>query len=66
MVAHETWRFILVWGAVRANPYSRGADAIEFVCSIIRVVAPSYEKIGMMKVGTRARGPYPPLYRQER
>ena len=54
MVAHETQRFILVRDVVHANPYSSGAATLIFICSIIRVVAPSYEKIGMMKVGTRA------------
>ena len=42
MVAHETQRFILVWGTVRANPYSSGAAALVFVCSITGVVALSY------------------------
>ena len=43
MVAHMTQRFILVRGAVRAKPYSSGATALVFVCSITGVVAPSYE-----------------------
>ena len=43
MVAHETQIFILVRGAVRAKPYSSGAAALVFVCSIIGVVTPSYE-----------------------
>ena len=43
MVAHETQRFILVRGMVHANPYSSGAAALVFVCSITGVVAPSYE-----------------------
>jgi hypothetical protein len=43
MVAHETQRFILVRGTVRAKPYSSGAAALVFVCSIIGEVAPSYE-----------------------
>ena len=42
MVAHETQRFILVRGAVHANPYSSGATALVFVCSITGAVAPSY------------------------
>jgi hypothetical protein len=40
MVAQETQRFILVRGAVHANPYSSGAVALVFVCSITGVVAP--------------------------
>ena len=43
MVAHEKQRFILVRGAVRAKPYSSGAAALVFVCSITGAVAPSYE-----------------------
>ena len=43
MVAHETQRFILVWGAVRAKPYSSGVAALVFICSITWVVAPSYK-----------------------
>ena len=43
MVAHETQKFILVWGTVRANPYSSGAVALVLVCSITGAVAPSYE-----------------------
>ena len=43
MVAHETQIFILVRGAVRANPYSIGAAALVFVYSITWVVAPIYE-----------------------
>jgi len=34
MVAHETQRFILVRGAMRANPYSSGVAALVFICSI--------------------------------
>ena len=33
--------------AVRANPYSSGAAALVFVCSIIGAVAPSYEVDGI-------------------
>ena len=47
MVAHETQKFILVQGAVRANPYSSGATALVFVCSIIGAIAPSYEVDGI-------------------
>ena len=47
MVAHETQGFILVWGAVRAKPYSSGADALIFVCSITGAVASSYEVDGI-------------------
>ena len=47
MVAHETQRFILVRGAVHAKPYSSGAAALVFVCSITGVVAPSYEVDGI-------------------
>ena len=43
MVAHVTQRFILVRGAVRAKPYSSGAAALVFICSITGAVAPSYE-----------------------
>ena len=42
MVAHETYGFILVQAMVRAKPYSSGAAALVFVCSITVVVAPSY------------------------
>jgi hypothetical protein len=47
MVAHETHRFILVQGVAHANPYSSGAAALVFVCSITGVVAPSYEVDGI-------------------
>jgi hypothetical protein len=47
MVAHQTQRFILVQGMVHANPYSSGAVALVFVCSIIGAVAPSYEVDGI-------------------
>ena len=47
MVAHETQRFILVWAVVHANPYSSGAAALVFMCSITRVVAPTYEVDGI-------------------
>ena len=47
MVPHETQRFILVRGVVHANPYSSGAESLIFVCSIIGVVAPSYEVDGI-------------------
>ena len=47
MVAHETQGFILVQGAVRANPYSSGAAALVFVCSITGAIAPSYEVDGI-------------------
>ena len=47
MVAHEPQRFILVQGVVHANPYSSGAVALVFVCSVIGVVAPSYEVDGI-------------------
>ena len=47
MVAHEPQRFILVQGVVHANPYSSGAESLIFVCSIIGVVAPSYEVDGI-------------------
>ena len=43
MVAHETQRFVLVWGTVRAKPYSSSAAALIFVCSITGAVAPSYK-----------------------
>jgi hypothetical protein len=43
MIAHETQRFILVQDMIHANPYSRGAVALVFICSIIGAVAPSYE-----------------------
>ena len=39
---NETQRFILVWGTGRAKPYSSGAAALVFVCSITGVVAHSY------------------------
>ena len=32
---------------MRAKPYSSGAAALVFICSIIRVVAPSYEVDGI-------------------
>jgi hypothetical protein len=54
MVAHETWRFILVQDVVDTNPYPSGAAALVFVCSIIGAIAPSYELIGMVKVKSRA------------
>jgi hypothetical protein len=44
---HETQRFILVWGVVCTKPYSSGATALVFICSIIGVVAPSYEVDGI-------------------
>jgi hypothetical protein len=47
MVAHETQGFILVRGIVRAKPYSNGAAALVFVCSITGAVAPSYEVDGI-------------------
>ena len=47
MVAHETQRFILVRDVVHANPYSSGAAALVFICSITRAVAPSYEVDGI-------------------
>ena len=47
MVAHETQRFILVQDVVRAKPYSSGATALIFVCSITGVYAPSYEVDGI-------------------
>ena len=43
MVAHNTQRFILAQGAVRAKPYSSGAVALVFICSNTGVIAPSYE-----------------------
>jgi hypothetical protein len=43
MVAHETQGFILVWGMVQTNPYSSGAAALIFICSITGAVAPRYE-----------------------
>ena len=49
MVAHEAQRFILVWSMVRAKPYYSGATALVFLCSIIGVVAPSYEVDGIDK-----------------
>ena len=39
--------FILVQGAVRANPYSSDAAALVFVCSITGAIAPSYEVDGI-------------------
>ena len=45
--AHETQRFILVQGVVHANPYSSGAAALVFICSITETVAPSYEVDGI-------------------
>jgi hypothetical protein len=47
MVAHETQRFILVRGARHAKPYSSGAAALVFICSITGAVAPSYEVDGI-------------------
>ena len=47
MVAHETQRFILVQGAGRAKPYSSGATALVFVCSITEAIAPNYEVDGI-------------------
>jgi hypothetical protein len=47
MTAHETQRFILVRGAVRAKPYSSGAAALVFICSITGDVAPSYKVDGI-------------------
>ena len=47
MVVHETQESILVRDVVRANPYSSGAAALVFVCSITGVVAPSYEVDGI-------------------
>ena len=47
MVAHETQRFILVWGMVHANPYSSGVATLVFVYSITGVVAPSYKVDGI-------------------
>ena len=35
LMTAETQRFILVQGAVRANPYFSGAAALVFICSII-------------------------------
>jgi hypothetical protein len=49
MVAHETQRFILVWGTVHAKPYSSGVAALVFVCSITGVVAPSYKVDGYVE-----------------
>ena len=74
MVAHETQRFILVRGMGRANLYSSGAAALVFICSIIGVVAPSYEVDGIGGRwidmdgldGSLARGLYPLLYRKVR
>ena len=42
MVAHKTRRFILVQGVVHANPYSSGAAALVFICSITGAIAPCY------------------------
>ena len=47
MVVHETQGFILVRGVVHANPYSSGAAALVFICSITRVVVPSYKVDGI-------------------
>ena len=47
MVGQETQRFILVRSMVHANPYSSGATAFVFVCSITGAVAPSYEVDGI-------------------
>ena len=47
MVAHETQGFILVQGMVHTHPYSSGAAALVFICSIIGVVTPSYEVDGI-------------------
>jgi hypothetical protein len=47
MVAHETQRFILVQGVVHANPYSSGAAALVFICSITVAVASCYEIDGI-------------------
>jgi hypothetical protein len=47
MVAHETQRFILVRGVVRAKSYSSGVAALVFVCSITGAVAPSYKVDGI-------------------
>jgi hypothetical protein len=47
MVAHETQRFILVRSVVRAKPYSSGAAALVFICSITWDVAPSYKVDGI-------------------
>jgi hypothetical protein len=47
MVAHETQRFILVWGVVCAKPYSSGVATLVFVCSITGAVTPSYEVDGI-------------------
>ena len=47
MVTHETQRFILVQGAVRAKPNSSGAAALVFVCSITGVITPNYEVDGI-------------------
>jgi hypothetical protein len=43
MVAHEIQGFILVRGMWHAKPYSGGAAALVFICSVTVVVAPSYE-----------------------
>jgi hypothetical protein len=47
MVAHVAQRFILVRGVVHANPYSSGAAALVFICSITGAIAPSYEIDGI-------------------
>jgi hypothetical protein len=47
MVAHETQGFILVYGVVHANPYSSGAAALVFICSITGAIAPRYEVDGI-------------------
>ena len=70
MVAHETQRFILVQGTMQAKPYSSGAAALVFVCSITGVVAPNYK---IDRIGGRLDDVDPEpevstlcLYRQER
>ena len=40
---------------VHANPYSSGATALVFVCSITRAVAPSYEVPTLLYIGRRGR-----------
>jgi hypothetical protein len=47
MVAHETYRFILVQGAMHAKPYSSGVAALVFVCSITGAISPSYKVDGI-------------------
>jgi hypothetical protein len=44
---HMRQRFILVQGTVCAKPYSSGAAALVFVCSITGAIAPSYEVDGI-------------------